>query len=225
MRYPQLQHAFEIDDVPTPLRIICPDWPDKIGFCAHCRFDKIDRFKVVSHQLTGFRAWLNLWAVLDYLTKYNAKAGKGSKKLAQVFTEVLEQICEWDDDSGLHDLWRRMIFKCYSRVLGGRDYSLFETMHYGLRLPATISSFGNVKTVSVSNWSSLKHRQQIKFAKASDRVTNYTKLESFDRRALLARAASVEDHELENLSMYAFWRLFDVQKTVCESTAKSPWWR
>ena len=77
-------------------------------------------------------------------------------------------------------------------------------MHYGLRLPATISSFGNVKTVSVSNWSSLKHRQQIKFAKPSDRVTNYTKLELFDRRALLGRPDSVEDYELENLSMYAF---------------------
>ena len=169
-----------------------------------------------------WRPLLNLWAVLDYLTKYNAKAGKGSKKLAHVFSEVLDQICTWDTDNGLHDLWRRMIFKCYSRVLGGRDYSLLETMHYGLRLPATISSFGNVKGVSVSNWSALKHRQQIKFAKAGDRVTHYTKLELFDRRALLARPHSIEDHELQNLSMYAFWRLFDVEKNRLRKHRKEP---
>ena len=160
-----------------------------------------------------WRPLLNLWAVLDYLTKYNAKAGKGSKKLAQVFTEVLEQICEWDDDNGLHDLWRRMIFKCYSRVLGGRDYSLLETMHYGLRLPATISSFGNVKSVSVSHWSSLKRRRQIEGAEENARITNFTKLEAFDRRALLARSPLIADHELLDLSMYAFWRLFDVENT------------
>lgn len=169
-----------------------------------------------------WRPLLNLWAVLDYLTKYNAKAGKGSKKFAHVFTEVLDQICTWDTDNGLHDLWRRMIFKCYSRVLGGRDYSLLETMHYGLRLPPAVSNVGHVKSVSVSSWSSLKHKMQIKHAEGHDRVTNYTKLESFDRRLALARPASIEEHELEDFSMYAFWRLFDVEKNRLKKHRKEP---
>ena len=41
----------------------------------------------------------------------------------------------------MHDLWRRAILIFYSRVLGGRDYSLFETVHFGLRLPATVGKF------------------------------------------------------------------------------------
>ena len=31
------------------------------------------------------------------------------------------------------------------RVLGGRDHSLLETVHFGLRLPPTISSYGEVR--------------------------------------------------------------------------------
>ena len=159
-----------------------------------------------------WRPLLNLWAVLDYLTKYNAKAGKGSKKLAHVFTEVLDQICTWDTDNGLHDLWRRMIFKCYSRVLGGRDYSLLETLHVGLRLPGTISSFGDVRSISISDWTSLKRRTAIGQAEDHERISNLSKLEYFNRRRYLDRSPLVHDPDLQDLSMYAFWRLFDVVK-------------
>ena len=35
-----------------------------------------------------WHALLNLWSVLEYLTKYNAKGGKGSQHLGKVFEEV-----------------------------------------------------------------------------------------------------------------------------------------
>ena len=93
---------------------------------------------------------------------------------------------------------------------------MLETMHYGLRLPPTISSFGHVKSVSVSHWSTLKRRRQIDEAKGDERITNFSKLESFDRRALLQRSPLIDEHDLHDLSMYAFWRLFDVEKKQVE---------
>ena len=37
-----------------------------------------------------WRALINLWSVLDYLTKYDNKAGKGSKQLGKLFEDVLD---------------------------------------------------------------------------------------------------------------------------------------
>ena len=48
--------------------------------------------------------------------------------------------------------------KFYSHVLGDREYSLLEVMHFGLRLPGTLSNFGTVVSVSVSNWSTVKSK-------------------------------------------------------------------
>ena len=100
-----------------------------------------------------WRALLNLWSVLEYLTKYTTKAGKGSGTFKKTFVDVTHMIDNYEKDDGLKDLWRTAIMKFYSRVLGGRDYSLLEAVHFGLRLPATLSSFGDVRTVSISEWS------------------------------------------------------------------------
>ena len=102
--------------------------------------------------------------------------------------------------------------KFSSKVLGGRDYSLLEAVHFGLRLPATISSFGEVRSVSISDWSVVKHREALKNSKGSDRATFHNKRELFDQRRHLGRSSTVSDDDLKHLSMYAFWRLFDVVK-------------
>ena len=75
------------------------------------------------------------WSVLDYLTKYAAKAGKGTQKLGKLFEDVLSQILSYEKADGMVDLWRRTIIKFYNRILGDRDYTLMETVHFGLRLP------------------------------------------------------------------------------------------
>ena len=67
---------------------------------------------------------------LEYLTKYNAKAGKGSSSFQKTFVDFTKAIDDFEQDNGLKDLWRTAIMKFYSRVLGGRDYSLLETMHF-----------------------------------------------------------------------------------------------
>ena len=85
-----------------------------------------------------WRALLNLWSVLDYLTKYTAKAGTGSKQLGTLFESVLQQVQEWENEDGYHDLWRRTIMKFYNRIIGDRDDSLFEVLHSGLGFEACL---------------------------------------------------------------------------------------
>ena len=78
-----------------------------------------------------WRPLLNLWSVLEYLTKYTAKAGKPTKKLTNLFDDIISDICTHDKEDGHSDLWRRTIMKFYNRILGNRDYTLFEVVHYG----------------------------------------------------------------------------------------------
>ena len=90
--------------------------------------------------------------------------------------------------------------KLYSRVIGDRDYSLFETVHFGLQLPGTLSSFGPVTSVSVSNWSSVKRGRSMQSAKSHDRVTYLSKLELFNQRQSLERPNYIQDKYLCDLS-------------------------
>ena len=158
-----------------------------------------------------WRALLNLWAVLDYLTKYAGKAGEGSVHLGVLFDEVLKKLNQFEQEDGISDLWRRTIMKFYSKIIGDRDYSLLEVMHFGLRLPPILSNFGDVENASVSNATVVKTGRALQFLKNSDRVTYLSKLEKFNERIGYPRAAGVCAEDLENLSFYAFWRLFDVR--------------
>ena len=151
-----------------------------------------------------WRALLNLWAVLEYLTKYTAKAGKGSVSFKKTFLNVTEAIDEFEKDDGLKDLWRTAIMKFYSRVLGDRDYSLLESMHFGLRLPATLSNFGPVQSVSVSNWSTVKPFFALRQLPPGARATWANKRQMFDDRVCLKRPVSIQISDLENLSLCAF---------------------
>ena len=82
-----------------------------------------------------------------------------------------------EEEDGVHDLWRRTIMKFYSNVIGDREYSLFETVHFGLRLPATLSSLPHTVSASVSDWATLKNASERGKLKAGDRVTNLSKKE------------------------------------------------
>ena len=120
-----------------------------------------------------WRPLINLWSVLEYLTKYTSKVGKATKHLGKLFGDVVATVCQFEEEDGVHDLWRRTIMKFYNRLLGNRDYSLFEVVHFGLRLPGTLSSFGPVESVSVSNWSSVK-RARYFVARPTQRRTRDT---------------------------------------------------
>ena len=60
-----------------------------------------------------WRPLINLWSVLEYLTKYTAKVGKATKHLGKLFGDVVATVCEYEQEDGVHDLWRRTIMKLY----------------------------------------------------------------------------------------------------------------
>ena len=157
-----------------------------------------------------WRPLINLWSILEYLTKYTAKTGKGSKHLGKLFEEVLQKVYDWEEEDGMHDLYRRTIMKFYSQIIGGRDYSLLETIHFGLRLPGVLSSFGPVQSVSISNWNAVKHSKHLKDTGDHQRATYLNKLELFNERQHLKLPQSMSLSHLECISLYCFWRLYDV---------------
>ncbi len=160
-----------------------------------------------------WRPLLNLWCVLEYLTKYNAKSGKTSKQMGQLFEETLQAVHDFEDEDGLHCLWRRTIMKFYSRILGDRDYSLFEVFHFGLRLPGVLTTFGNVESFSMSNWTAVQPHVKLGGAEDADRATYLSKLEKFNRRCSLKRGSQIMDRHLEGLSAYAFARMYYFEGT------------
>ena len=91
-----------------------------------------------------WRPLINLWSVLEYLTKYTAKSGKSSKHLATLFDNVLSDVCQHEREDGHADLWRRTVLKFYNRIVGERDYTLFEVVRYGLRLPPVLSAWSGI---------------------------------------------------------------------------------
>ena len=131
--------------------------------------------------------------------------------MGKLFEEVIETVMTNEVEDGMHDLWRKTIMKFYNKMLGGRDYSIFEVLHFGLNLPGTISSFGNVDSCSVSNWSTLKHPQALAKLKKNERCNNLSKLELFNIRAELDRPSHVQPEDLQNISFYAFWRMYYVK--------------
>ena len=100
--------------------------------------------------------------------------------MGTLFEDVLLAMHQHEEEDGVHDLWRRTIMKFYSKVIGDREYSVFETVHFGLRLPATLSSLPHTVSASVSDWATLKNASERGKLKAGDRVTNLSKKEIFD---------------------------------------------
>ena len=65
--------------------------------------------------------------------------------------------------------------------------------------------------VSVSSWVTLKSGFECGHAKKDDRVIHFSKVQIFNQRCELQKAEHVPSEDLQNLSFYAFWRLFSVR--------------
>ena len=133
--------------------------------------------------------------------------------MGKLFEDVLLAIHQHEEEDGIHDLWRRTIMKFYSKVIGEREYSVFETVHFGLRLPATLSSLPHTESVSVGDWATVKNISERGKLRPDDRVTYLSKKEIFDRRGEWERSSNVTEESISNLSFFAFWRLFHKKDT------------
>ena len=116
------------------------------------------------------RPLISLWLVLEYLTKPISKSGKGSKQLTTLFDNVLSDMCAYEQEDGISDLWRRTILRVYNRVVGDRDCTLFQVVRLGLQLPAVVSSFGDVSNASLSGYRAVKIRADSKICDDDDNV-------------------------------------------------------
>ena len=98
--------------------------------------------------------------------------------------------------------------KFYNRILGDRDYTLFEVTRVGLRLPPVLSSFGDVFNASLSDWRALRPSAQIALAGPDESVESANKVDLFDARGSLRRPNTISEADLCNLSFYRFWRQY-----------------
>lgn len=82
-----------------------------------------------------WRPMLNLWAVVEYVTKYATKAPGKSRSLKEVLRQTVDEVCKYTKEGSALDLMRKSLQKVYTKTLGGRDYGIFEAVHLGLGLP------------------------------------------------------------------------------------------
>ena len=78
--------------------------------------------------------------------------------------------------------------KFYSRMLGERDYSLFEAVHVGLGLPL-VHSLLPVVSLNTSGGRAVKTAQQLAQCGPDDAVEWSSKIDHFDNRLQLVRRA------------------------------------
>ena len=92
----------------------------------HARFPRNDRLccSYEAHILLAnmgnvdWRPVLNLWAVVQYVTKYATKAPKGSRKLNEVLKDAVDEVCKYEAEGEGVDLLRRSLQKVYAQSEG-----------------------------------------------------------------------------------------------------------
>jgi len=175
-----------------------------------------------------WRPCLNLWAVVEYITKYATKAPKGSRRLGEVLKDAVEEVCKYTPEGEGGDLLRKSLQKVYARTLGGRDFHLFEAMQLGLRLPL-VFPFLDVVTMNVMGPRRVKNKAEVR--RELDRGVNPeememewdSKVDNFDKRLRLLRrmqrgSRSIEEGEVRYASLFEFYWKFSVSNgRICRS--------
>ena len=173
-----------------------------------------------------WRPCLNLWAVVQYISKYATKAPKGSRRIAEVLSDAVDDVCRFVPKE--QDFLRRSIQRFFARTLGERDYHVYEAVHVGLGLPLVVPLLP-VVTLNTSGARALKPRAALKDAPADTPVHYDSKLDKFDqRRQIFFRQYSQDPEKLstvldavKNVSLHEFWwkyafyrgKFVDVKKT------------
>jgi hypothetical protein len=195
---------------------------DKLG-SWHSRFPRNDELvcSYEPHLLMAnagnidWRVCLNLWAVVEYVTKYATKAPGASKKFADVLDDAVENVCKYsplDGEGG--DLLRKTLQKFFARSIGGRDYGLFETMQLGLRLPLVLPLMEHI-SLNTSGTRAFKSAAEMQNQDVTDSVTWDSKVDNFDnrlelwnkmtRRARGGGSDPISALEIKDVSLYEFY--------------------
>ena len=155
-----------------------------------------------------WRPCLNLWAVVEYVTKYATKAPKGSRRLGEVLQSAVDEVCKYEQEGTGVDLLRQSLKKVFARTLGDRDFTLFEAVHLGLGLPQV---FELLPTVSLNTYGTkrLKPASVVAAQGEDEPVTEDSKVDWFDNRLALLRAQNrgkrqpdVSEAEIRDVSFF-----------------------
>ncbi|HIE71897.1 MAG TPA: hypothetical protein EYP98_17895, partial [Planctomycetes bacterium] len=164
-----------------------------------------------------WRPVLNLWAVVQYVTKYATKAPKGSRKLHEVLKDAVDEVCTYVPEGEGADFLRRSIQKFFARSLGERDFHAYDAVQLGLQLPLLIPLMP-VVSLNTSGSRPLKSAAALK-GKGDDEPVHYdSKVDKFNKRLQLVRkqrANGVDDvteEEIRDLSLYEFWWKYTVER-------------
>jgi len=191
----------------------------------HARFPRNDKLccSYEAHVLLAnmgnidWRPVLNLWAVVQYVTKYATKAPKGSRKLNEVLKDAVDEVCTYVPEGEGADFLRRSIQKFFARTLGERDFHAYEAMHLGLQLPLVIPLMP-VVSLNTSGARPLKAYSVLKEAPADTPVHYDSRVDKFNKRLQLVRKqiahgdGSIQEAEVRDVSLYEFWWKFAVYR-------------
>jgi hypothetical protein len=155
-----------------------------------------------------WRPCLNVWAVVEYITKYAMKAPEGSRRMRDVLNDVMEEVCKYTEEGSGVDLLRMSLRKFYSRTLGERDYSIFEATLLGMRLPLVfpLMATDSLNTLGAKKFKTAAELEEElrRDPKADPEVMHDSKIGKFDDRKRLLRAQYAGDKKLqmERLSQF-----------------------
>jgi len=157
-----------------------------------------------------WRPCLNLWAVMQYISKYATKAPKGSRRMFEVLSDAVDDVCRFVPQE--QDMLRRSIQRFFARTLGERDYHVYEAMHVGLGLPLVVPL---LPVVSLNSSGARAMKQGPALAHAtSDALVHYdSKIDKFDqRRSIFMDQFKTNPQQLEkvleevaHVSLYEFY--------------------
>ena len=162
-----------------------------------------------------WRPVLNLWAVVQYVTKYATKAPKGSRKLNEVLKDAVDEVCTYVPEGEGADFLRRSIQKFFARCLGERDYHMYEAVQLGLQLPLVmplmpVISLNTSGTTSLKSSAALRDRGEDEPVHYDSRVERFNKRLQLVRRQLARGDTSMSEEEIRHVSLFEFWWKYNV---------------
>ena len=163
---------------------------------------------------------MNLYAVVQYVTKYATKAPKGSRKLNDVLKDAVDEVCKYVPEGEGSDLLRRSIQRFFARTMGERDFHAYEAVQLGLQLPLVIPLMP-VVSLNTSGARSLKSHRDLKEAGPDEPVHWDSRVDRFDKRRRLVQKQFAREsdalreqwqYKVRDTSLYEFWWKFSCYK-------------
>ena len=229
---PKCRYGFPRDRLPRAgARGMVMQKGDKEGQW-HAQFPRNDRLccSYEEHVLLAnmgnidWRPILNLWAVTEYVTKYAAKAPKGSRGVKEVLRDAVDKVCEYVPEGEGVDLLRRSIQKFFALQLGERDYHLYEAVPLGLQLPQVLPLMP-VVSLNTGGTRAMKSHAVLRDKDDEEPVHYDSKIDKFNMRLALVRKQredgdlSIAEAEVRDVSLFEFyWKFFVRRGKVCRST-------